>query len=420
MPNPIAANAMPKGILTKVDKNLITLLKNGSISPKPLLICSGGTSTRCAANGMWTLDLRDELNNFAYDHKTKTVEVGAGCSMSSLLKYLKPYGRTFPIGLSGIPGIGYILTGGISPLSRSKGLAIDRVMEIKGVWGNGERFIKTKPKIDSNNYEKNIWKGLTGAAPFLAIITNLKLETFPISEVMIWESYVNPNQLSELIQKAERWDKHTSLQWIWSEQIKIYGVTNLENKNALKFINELEDILPNSLSIKISKSTDSLLNIPEFTVENKEKVKEINIHSEVISLLGREWRKETPYIIKKIESLMSRKTCNFNYIASQQLGGVTKEMQEPQNSFIDRQSIWKTWISGSWVSGDDEERKLSLEWLKLTWEELEEYNSGFHLAQLHQHLEWHEKEIDMSYGKWLPMLRKLKNEFDPYETLPSL
>ena len=35
--------------------------------------------------------------------------------MGDLLNHLQKYNRSFPIGLSKLPGAGYILTGGVSP-----------------------------------------------------------------------------------------------------------------------------------------------------------------------------------------------------------------------------------------------------------------------------------------------------------------
>ena len=65
--------------------------------------------------------------------------------MGELCTFLKKQKRSFPIGLSGKTGMGYILTGGISPLSRSRGLAIDQIIEIKGFWGNGKEFHLLRP-----------------------------------------------------------------------------------------------------------------------------------------------------------------------------------------------------------------------------------------------------------------------------------
>ena len=47
--------------------------------------------------------------------------------MKDLMNYLEQHNRTFPTGLSKLPGAGYILTGGVSPMSRRYGLAIDNL-----------------------------------------------------------------------------------------------------------------------------------------------------------------------------------------------------------------------------------------------------------------------------------------------------
>lgn len=66
--------------------------------------------------------------------------------MGKLCSFLEKHKRSFPIGLSGNTGMGYILTGGISPLSRSKGLAIDQIIEIKGFLGKWKRVSFTTTK----------------------------------------------------------------------------------------------------------------------------------------------------------------------------------------------------------------------------------------------------------------------------------
>ena len=147
--NSVAQDAFIAGVFEEIDDDFKELLRRAKLTPKPLMVCSGGTSTRCTANGHWTLDLRKNYQKINFDESQKTVEIGAGITMGNMLKELKRYSRTFPIGLSGLPGLGYILTGGISPLSRSQGLAIDSVLEIKGIWGNGKSFKIPKPTTKS-------------------------------------------------------------------------------------------------------------------------------------------------------------------------------------------------------------------------------------------------------------------------------
>jgi len=84
-----------------------------------LCVCSGGTTSSCAKNGFTTLDLRKNHSKIHLDRKTNLVTIGGGVIMGDLVNYLQKHNRSFPIGLSKLPGAGYILTGGVSPLSRA-------------------------------------------------------------------------------------------------------------------------------------------------------------------------------------------------------------------------------------------------------------------------------------------------------------
>ena len=145
VPNPLASDSSICGTFEAVDQSFINLVKSNQIKPKPLLVCSGGTSSRCAANNHWTLDLRKNYQKIIFNPNNQEIEIEAGVKMGKVLSELSKYKRTFPTGLSNKTGIGYILTGGISPISRCKGLAIDHIQKIKGVWGSGEVLEISKP-----------------------------------------------------------------------------------------------------------------------------------------------------------------------------------------------------------------------------------------------------------------------------------
>ena len=126
------------GVFNEINSELIDLIQSGRLHPKPLMVCGGGTSSRCAAEGHWTLDLRSQFQEIKFIKESDEIFIGAGVSMKKLLQETSKYNRSFPIGISGSTGVGYILTGGISPLSRKYGLAVDQIKEIHGYWGNGE------------------------------------------------------------------------------------------------------------------------------------------------------------------------------------------------------------------------------------------------------------------------------------------
>ena len=118
------------GVFEEVNSNLFEFLKSSKSNSVPLLVTSGGTTTRAAADDHWVLDLRKNYQDLSFDLDKKQVEIEAGVTMGDLSNFLSKHKRSFPIGLSGKTGMGYILTGGISPFSRNRGLAIDQVLEM--------------------------------------------------------------------------------------------------------------------------------------------------------------------------------------------------------------------------------------------------------------------------------------------------
>ena len=130
--NAQAQDAASVGGMCPSQAELPDLLK-GWTGPRPLRVCGGGTSSRAAAHNQWTLDLRPQLNRIAWQSSDQSVWVGGGCRMGDVLQALLPHGRSISTGLSGLPGLGYVLTGGMGPRSRALGLAIDHLLEIRGV-----------------------------------------------------------------------------------------------------------------------------------------------------------------------------------------------------------------------------------------------------------------------------------------------
>ena len=417
--NALAQDCLIAGIFEDANAEFQELLKKGDISPKPLMVCSGGTSSRCTANGHWTLDLRKKYKKINFDLTNNTVEIGAGITMGDLVEELKKYRRSFPIGLSGLPGIGYILTGGISPLSRSQGLAIDQILKINGVWGKGESFEISKPKASSCTEDQLIWKGLCGAAPFLGIVTELTLETHPQTSLTVWKGHLNKTDLIQAIRQAEYWPDFMSLQWIWSSKIEVFVVITHNANEEENTIKKLRDKFPSSKTLKVFK-VSSLNDLPAFRVEFTNKKNNHHTHSEVIGLLGPSWENNCSQIIDLTTHLMSNRPNENCYIACQQLGKSTTKSKRESTSFIHRNSMWKPWITASWEAKDTKERERSLFWLKEVWEALAPHCPGIHLAQMHQHLPWHNQEAQKAFEEWLPGLQKLKSEYDPHGILPRL
>lgn len=383
------------------------------------MICSGGTSSRSAADGHLTIDMRRYFRDVAYEQASEQVWIGAGASMADLLVELSHNNRTFPTGLSGRPGMGYLLTGGVSPLSRSLGLAMDQILEFEGVWGNGQSFSLTIPGELSSSEDWSLWRALNGAAPFLGVVTKLRLKTFPLQALRVWQALLTPKQLKKAIIQAEQWPKSASFQWIWSDNILAYVVVLNADQEAENCLQRLRKSLSDCIEMS-DQQIPGLHQLPLFAAEQGNAKSYVRQHSEVLSLLSHQWGSKCNEIIKILHKAMAIRPDPGCCIASQQLGGMTAAKGPKETAFIHRQAQWKPWITAVWPAGDLRARDRSLDWLRGTWSDLEPFCLGVQMAQLHPHLSWHKQTLRSAYGGWLPSLQNLKVMLDPNGLLPRL
>ncbi len=388
--NPLAADAAAAGLIAPTWDTLPALLRDWT-GQKPLLVCSGGTTTRCAAPGHWTLDMRPGFQEMELGEQG-AIRIAAGCRMSSVLDHLAARGRTVGAGLSCLPGVGYVLTGGVGPLSRSHGLAIDQLTQIEGVWGNGESF-NLRPSVDRE------WRGLCGAAPFLAVITHVTLATWPLAPLWIRQDTIELTELPVWIAEAEAWPNSRSLQWSWR-----YNAT-------VDLLQVSEEPFQGSHAI------DGQHQLPPLGGQS---ANDTRIHSEVLGLLGPAAAPRWREVLPELTALMRERPHPSCSLAGQQLGGQTGRVGWQASAFIHRDAVWKPWITAAWAAGDADQRQSSLGWLQKVWSLLSPICPGVHLAQLHEHLPWHKRVLQQAFGAYLPELRTLKRERDPAGNLPSL
>ena len=79
----------------------------------------------------------------------------------------------------------------------------------------------------------------------------------------------------------------------------------------------------------------------------------------------------------------------------------------------------ETRITAVWSAGDAAARERSLAWLEEVWMLLHTVCPGVHLAQLHDHLPFHQRELEQAFGAWLSDLRLLKARWIPTATCLS-
>ena len=412
--NSLARDAKTLGCLSPGPKLLRQLMRQPLGSP-PLRVRSGGNSSRCASDGCWTLDL-SRHREILHHEATQEVEFGTGLTMAELLQALRASGRSVPIGLSGLTGSGFILSGGMGPLSRSQGLALDHITAIEGIWGSGEPFALRK---DECTDDSSRWRALMGAAPFLAVVTRLRLRSQPLQSLRFRHGLIDSSQLPDLIEIAEQWPETSSLQWSWGDSLEIYAVDCSHAECSPQELEALDSFLGTDPRAAIRRCQDQLEQ-PCFGSLASETVPSISPHSEVIARLGPALSHRAGPLIEHLSARILERPHNGCRISAQQLGGATERISPGETSFIHRDSVWKPWITAAWNPGDQAGREQSLAWMDQVSEDFRKVCPGVHLAQLHDHLPGHQKELEDAYGDWLPALRQLKTELDPEGRFPPL
>ena len=404
-----------KDLIYKVDKDIVMEFGKTLSKEEYLCICSGGTTSSCAKNNLITVDLRKNYKQISYDEKTGVATIGGGVLMGDLLNYLEKFNRMFPIGLSKLPGIGYILTGGISPLSKKYGLAIDNLVKAKGFFGNGDCF-----SLDLNNLNKKeipIWEGIKGAAPFFSIITEVAIQTFESFPIQVFEGFIDEEELKVLISISEEFPNNLSFQFIFSDNIYVYIVAELTKEKDLthKYFSVFQRFP--SLKNKIYKNLNQINFFPKelniFELNS-------NLHSEVISLLGKNLKGYESEFVEELKYINAAKPNKACYVATQQLGDKSMFENTYSSYFIHRDSCWKPWIFASWEKNNIYEKKIAINWLNESWNRLKEFFPYIHLAQLHNHLNSHQDELILAFKNKLDNLKDLKRIYDPSNILPPL
>jgi hypothetical protein len=392
--NAQAADARCSGVVSPRPETLSDCIRDWS-GPRPLRLCGGGTTSRAAADENWTVDVQTHFKRLDWEPADRTVLIGAGCRMGEVLDALLPYGRTMAAGLSGLPGLGYVLTGGMGPLSRQVGLAVDQLLEIHGVWGDGTPFALSRA-ADGDSLE---WRGLCGAAPFLGVVSEVRMTTQPVQPLWVEQRSVSPDQLPELMLQAEASDSSASLQWHWESgdavQSLWVGHAELAGAQRIEGLHQLPSLRGSAP-------------LPP------------RCHTEVVGLLGPAAAEAWGHLMPELCHLLQHRPHPGCNLACQQLGVMTKNVPVTATSFVHRNAEWKPWITAAWTPGDADGQCRSLAWLEAVWQILQPVCPGVHLAQFHDHLPFHQRELEAAFGPWLLELRKLKQRLDPAGILPAL
>lgn len=118
------------------------------------------------------------LDRVEVDPETRTATIGAGVRWESVVAAAAKHGLAPVAGASGVVGVvGYLLGGGIGPLTRSHGFSSDYLLEAEVVTGTGESV-----RASAAEHPDLLW-ALRGGKAGLGIVTEVRIRLIELTKL---------------------------------------------------------------------------------------------------------------------------------------------------------------------------------------------------------------------------------------------
>ncbi|CAA9958413.1 FAD-linked oxidoreductase YvdP protein [Pyrenophora teres f. maculata] len=169
-------------------KEVAEIVKCATTYNKKVQARSGGHSyaNHCLGgeDGAIVIDMQ-KFQQFSMDTSTWQATIGPGTLLGDVTKRLHENGnRLIPHGTApqiGFGGHGTI--GGLGPISRMYGLALDNIEEVEAVLANGQIVRASKTQ------NEDLFFAIRGAAASVAVVTEFKVRTYPEPSSSVLYSY---------------------------------------------------------------------------------------------------------------------------------------------------------------------------------------------------------------------------------------
>lgn len=403
------------------EADVASLVRRARRDGRPLKVRSGGHSRFCSGDGALMLDLSA---NFRSIRPTGSlVRVQGGVGMGALLQCLALQNRMVPVGTHPTPGFGLLTMGGIGYLSRSLGLTLDNVLALRGVRGDGETFA-----LSSKGEDASGWRFLLGAAPFLAVITEATLKTYPRRPLSALRQLFPLSCLGNALECAERLPSDVSCSFV-------LGVPPDEDQAmALRYV--VMSKMHSSALLDASRQQSvcwwaqaaGLEHLPDFNLPYRdgslatESPPDSDRHQRLrswiyaISVPPGVSAELAPLLAEAIVSAPTS-LCRIDL---QHTGGVVRDHPMESSLYRGRQAEWSIVVTGCWSAGDTSAELDARRWVDGVFQKLEPFACHLYFVERHPETARYARELELAYGPDLEPLRAMKREWDPDGILPSL
>jgi len=383
-------------------------------------VCSGSHSALCSRSGTLMLDLASGLNRI--EPLGDLVTLQGGASMGALLQSLAPTGRMVPVGTHATPGFGLLTMGGIGHLSRSLGLTVDHIVELRGVSAIGEPFV-----ISAKDPDQELWMLLRGGAIFLAVITQATLRTAPRSQLAVVRQVQPLARLSDVLAQAEALPPEGSCSVILGfppdrqqPHLLSFAVADQPHRELLNAFEKQ----PGSWNAVVA----GLEELPAFDLPgadgsvpllpppNGDRHQRLRTRVYSISLPSGLGQALSTMLIEAITRAPNR-DCRIDL---QHVGGIVNQVAMDQTAYRGRQAEWSIVVTAVWAPSDQTAAANACRWADRCFDALATMANHYYIVQRHPGTPRYARELELAYGPVLEPLRRRQRLMDPQGQLASL
>jgi FAD/FMN-containing dehydrogenase len=145
------------------------------------------------------------LNEVRVNPAERTVWAGAGAEWQAVTAAAAEHGLAVQAGAAPDLGIaGFLLSGGISWLSRSLGLAVNDVLSLEVIGADG------MPRIVDHDHEPDVFWALRGGGGEFGVVTGFELRVHPLPTVSAGTLFFPMSRAGEVLHAWRRWARTVS------------------------------------------------------------------------------------------------------------------------------------------------------------------------------------------------------------------
>ena len=388
----------------------------------------GGLSANCAADGAVMVDLSAHLGGGQL--VGAEARIGGGARMRTLLDTLSAAGRTVPIGISPLAGLGLATSGGIGYLTRSLGLTLDYLAAVELVVASGE-VLELSDRSEGG--KGSLWWGVRGSAPQFGVVVAATFRSVPGVDVFVHRLVLPLDAAAAYFEVACGLPAETSMSAVMGTPpggeepaLFLYTAHAGADRPGVEEARQAGHQVAATGGVKPSFEDEGVFRymaggMPEMAPPGIDGAEPPGPElpspggprvgfrgaNRFVGDLG----PDAALALAERARATPTRMCRIDF---QHTGGVMRSGSEGGMSFLGRDQEWSIPLNAIW--SDEADRAACVGWIEGTLDVLDRYALGMYSVELRPGLPDTEREVALCFGEHLPRLRALKESWDPDNT----